>query len=194
MPAPARFVMSAPRADQIPDHGLPEVAFCGRSNVGKSTLIGRLLGRPKLVKTSRTPGRTQLLNLFVFREKLAIIDMPGYGYAKMPLAAREKMDRMVQQYLRTREPLRGVVQVVDARRDPVSQYDRFVAGWVLEQNRPLLIAVTKIDQIPKNRRARQLKVIEEQLGVPRGAAVPCSGKTGEGKEQLLSRLWELLAD
>ena len=187
----ARFVTSAPRHDRLPAHGLPEVAFIGRSNVGKSTLLAAVLGQPKLVRTSRTPGRTQLLNLFEIDGRLALVDLPGYGYAKLSKGQRAQLDTMVQGYLRERGHLRGVVQVVDARREPVSELDAFVARWVLEQGRPLLIALTKIDLIPKNRRLQRAKVVEKQLGVPPGAAVVCSGKSGEGCDVLAKRLWEL---
>ncbi len=189
----ARFVTSAPRVGDLPDHQLPEVAFCGRSNVGKSTLIGAVLGQPKMVRTSRTPGRTRLLNLFIVDEKLALVDLPGYGYAKLPKSERRKLDQMVQGYLGDRQGLAGVVQVIDARRDPVSEYDRFVAGWVLEQSRPLLLALTKSDQVAKNRRVGRARVIERQLAVPEGAAVICSGKGGFGIKELRKRLWELAA-
>jgi len=188
-----RFVQSASSQEGLPDLNMPEVAFIGRSNVGKSTLIGSVLGRPKLVRTSRTPGRTQLLNLFVFREQVAIVDMPGYGFAKLPKKQRDVLDRMVQGYLRDRATLRGVVQLVDARRDPVSEYDRFVAGFILELDRPLLVAVTKIDLIPKNRRVARLRAIERQLGIPSGTAMACSGKSGEGRDALRARLLELAA-
>jgi len=98
---------------------------------------------------------------------------------------------MVQGYLRGREQLRGVIQVVDARRDPVSEYDRFVAAWVLEQDRALLVALTKMDLVPKNRRGQRARVIEKQLGVEPGAAVLCSGKTGDGCAEVRKRMWEI---
>jgi len=187
----SRFVSSAQRHNQLPLLGMPEVAFIGRSNVGKSSLVGCLLKQPKLVRTSRTPGRTRLLNLFVLDEKLAIVDLPGYGYAKVSKTAHAELDKMVQGYLTSREHLHGVVQVVDARRAPVSAYDQFVASWIVEQDRPLLIAVTKIDLVPKNRRLNQLRAIEKQLGLPAGSALPCSSKTGEGRKELVARLLEL---
>lgn len=189
----ARFIQSASTPNGLPDLGLPEVAFVGRSNVGKSTLIGRTLGKPGLVRTSRTPGRTQLLNLFVLDEAIAIVDMPGYGYAKLPKTQRAAIDRLVQGYLTDRDGLKGVIQVVDARRDPVSDYDAFVSSWVLEQERPLLVALTKIDLIPKNRRLSRCRAVEKQLHLPAGAAQPVSGKTGEGLKELKKQLWELTA-
>src|SRR5687767_11451889 len=96
----AHFVASAPRVEVLPSTGMPEIAFIGRSNVGKSSLIGLLLGRAKLVRTSRTPGRTQTLNLFSFEERIAVVDLPGYGYAKLSKAQRAQMEEMVQGYLR----------------------------------------------------------------------------------------------
>ena len=187
----ARFVASGPNAQILKDLGLPEVAFIGRSNVGKSTLLGNILGQPKLVRTSRTPGRTQLLNLFLYAEKIALVDMPGYGYAKLSKSKRNELDKMVQGYLRNRKNIHGVVQVIDARRVPVSTFDQYVSQFILEQGHPLLLAITKIDQIPKNRRLHQIRSIETQLGVPKGAGIACSGMTGEGKELLLKKLWEL---
>lgn len=184
-----RFVQSAPTFTILKDLGLPEVAFIGRSNVGKSTLIGRVIGRPKLVRTSRTPGRTQLLNLFDYGGRLAVVDMPGYGYAKLSKKQRAEINEMVQGYLRGRQQLRGVIQVVDARRDPVSEYDRFVAAWVLEQGRALLVALTKIDLVPKNRRAQRARVIEKQLGAE--SVILCSGKTGDGCGEIRKRIWEI---
>jgi GTP-binding protein len=187
----ARFVASAPRVDILPRIGLPEIGFAGRSNVGKSSLIGGLLGQPKLVRTSRTPGRTQTLNLFVFEERMAVVDLPGYGYAKLSKAQRAEMEQMVQEYLRRRDELRGAVLVMDARRDPVSPYDAFVASWLLEIGRPVLIAITKSDLVPKNRRVGRARTIEKQLKLPAGCAVVCSSHTGEGRDELLKRLDEI---
>jgi GTP-binding protein len=187
------FVCSGAAVMDLPRTHCDEIAFAGRSNVGKSTLLGCVLQKPKLVRSSRTPGRTQLLNLFSYGDKLNLIDLPGYGYAKLPKSQRRKLDHMVQSYLQERQNLRGVILVVDSRRDPVSDYDHFVSRWVLETGQVLLLAITKIDQVPKNRRVHQIRRIENQLGMPKGVSVPCSGKTGEGRNELLRRILELCA-
>ncbi len=187
-----RFVASAPALVHLPDVGLPEVAFAGRSNVGKSSLIGMLLGQPGLVRSSRTPGRTQHLNLFVFEERLAVIDMPGYGYAKLSKAQRAHMQNLITTYLDGREALRGVVLVVDARREEASPLDVETATLVRERGIPLLVAVMKVDLIPKNRLRHQVSRIEASLGVG-DVTVSCSAVRGDGRRELLARLEELIA-
>lgn len=187
----ARFVMSAPNVAGLAHEGLPEVAFTGRSNVGKSSLVGSLMGKPQLVRTSRTPGRTQLLNLFVWDDRLSIVDLPGYGYARLSQTERKRMDVMARTYMADRDTLRGVVLVLDCRREDVTDLDRLMAGWILQHNRPLLLAATKCDLVPKNRRLHFLRKLEKAMGVPPGWAVMCSGKTREGQDELRKRLWEL---
>lgn len=183
--------MSAPSHSGLADLNLPEVAFSGRSNVGKSSLVGTLMGHPSLVRTSRTPGRTQLLNLFVWDEALAVMDLPGYGYAKLSKTQRSSMSRMVQEYLGKREALRGVVLVLDSRRDEVSELDRHMITWVMRQHVPLLLALTKSDLVPKNRRIHQMRLLEKSLGVNPGFSIMCSSKSKEGLKELARRLFEL---
>lgn len=182
---------SAARVGTLPQLELPEFAFIGRSNVGKSSLLGMVLRRPKLVRTSRTPGRTQLINLFSFEDRMLLADLPGYGYAALSKEKRAAMQRMIHEYLEQRLQLRGVVQLLDARREEVSEEDRGVAEWVLAQGKQLLVVLTKIDLIPKNRRRHQAQLIEASLGVPRGCALTCSAETGEGRAELVARLGEL---
>ncbi len=159
----ARFVLSKSDFRDLPPAEFPEIALMGRSNVGKSSLLGRVLKRDNLVRTSRTPGRTQLLNLFVLDEKLAFADLPGYGYAKLPKTKRAEMDKMVQAYLRGREGLALVILIVDIRRVPMTTYDLYLADWLLKAGLPHLVVATKIDQIPKNRRAQELAKIRKEL-------------------------------
>jgi GTP-binding protein len=144
-----------------------------------------------MVRTSRTPGRTQLLNLFVLDERLALVDLPGYGYAKLAKHKRSALEALMRSYLAWREPLRGVVLLLDARREAVSELDRRFAEWSLEAKRALLVAITKIDLVPKPRRLHQARRIEEDLGIPASAAVLCSARTGEGRQELSARLLEL---
>ena len=114
----ADFVISAVKPEQYPAPEFPEIAFAGRSNVGKSSLINTLLNRKNLVKTSRTPGRTQLINFFLINQALSFVDLPGYGYAKVPAAVQKKWGPMIETYLSSRESLRGVIVLMDLRRTP----------------------------------------------------------------------------
>ena len=186
-----RFIKSAAAPLDLGDHGLPEFGIIGRSNVGKSSLLGRLFKQPKIVRTSNTPGRTQLLNLFIFEEALALVDLPGYGYAKLPKDARARLQRMISNYLQYRHALTGVVLLLDARREKPTQDDREIAEWVREMGRPLLLVATKIDLIPKNKRINQLRKIEKAIGVPPNSALPFSAHSGDGRGELVARLFEL---
>ena len=187
----ARFVLSAPTQDKLPELGVPEVAFAGRSNVGKSSLIGRLIGAPKLVRVSRTPGRTQLLNLFEVDKQWSFVDLPGYGYAKLSKKQRKELKEMVLGYFSGRVNLRVAVMVLDARRTDVSPDDLEMAKWIMGGGHNIIAAVTKCDLIPKNRRLNNIRKIEKGLGLEPGSAVQCSSKSGEGKGELLGRLKEV---
>jgi GTP-binding protein len=190
-PAP-RFLLSTSSVAQLPNLGLPEVAFAGRSNVGKSSLLGQILRQPKLVRTSRTPGRTRALNLFLFEERLALMDLPGYGYAKLPKTERARLKTMLSGYIAGRESLLGVVLLLDIRREKVSEDDRWFAAQVVEHHRQLLVALTKADLVAGNRRQHSVRQIERDLGLPEGASVLCSSKTGLGRDELVARFGELL--
>jgi GTP-binding protein len=187
----ARFVASALDPKTLPVTGCAEVAFVGRSNVGKSSLLGLVLGQPKLVRTSRTPGRTQALNLFLSGDNLAVVDLPGYGYAKLSKDQRSRIERMVRNYLLQRRALCGVVLLVDARRQEVVDSDLAMAQWVTEAGRQLLLVVTKADLVPKNQLGNVVRSIEARFGVPRGTVLVCSAKTGQGRQELLALLLEL---
>ncbi len=190
--AKTRFVASAVRQEQLPPLALPEVAVAGRSNVGKSSLLGMVLGHPQLVRTSRTPGRTQALNLFVFEDRLALVDLPGYGFAKVGKGKRSEMGTMIADYLRERSALAGVVLLVDARRTPVSPLDVQMAQLILDAGRPLLLVATKTDLVPKNRLLGELRRIETEIGAPSGTAIAVSAATGRGRAELVSSLFELV--
>jgi len=185
--------MSAPNEPGLSDHHLPEVALVGRSNVGKSSLLGMLLGAPSLVRTSRTPGRTQLLNLFHYGDKLAFMDLPGYGYAKLSHQERDRMARITHGYMVNRVPLKGVLLLLDARREEVSEADREMAAFMLKHDRPVLLVATKADLVPKNRRLAQQRRLEKSFGVPAGWSVMCSSKTKEGEGELWRRIHELVS-
>lgn len=186
-----KFIASAPSFSKLPELDLPEIAFAGRSNVGKSSLIGRLIGQASLVRTSRTPGRTQMLNLFQVDNNWAFVDLPGYGYAKLSKTQRKDLQIMIADYLARRETLRAVVLVLDARRTKVSDDDISAADWVAHHGKILVPAITKCDLVPKNKRLNNVRQIEKQFGLGAGEAVVCSSKSGEGKRALYSRLIEV---
>lgn len=189
--APTAFVASGERHDQLPEHGLPEIAFIGRSNVGKSSMLGALLKKPDMVRTSKTPGRTQLLNLFRFDGRVALVDLPGYGFAKLSKRQREKLSVMVRDYLAYREGLRGVVMLLDARREGPSDDDYRVVEWISEHERPILIVLTKIDLVPKNRRLTHIRRYEKAFGLEAGSVLTFSASSLEGRDDLVRQLLEI---
>lgn len=180
----AEFVLSAREPAHYPPASLPEIAFAGRSNVGKSSLINTLLNRRGLARTSITPGRTQEINFFTVNGRVAFVDLPGYGYAKVPEAVRRRWGPMIETYLRERQTLRLVVLILDVRRDPSGE-DLQLIRWLQFYRLHLQIVLTKIDKVSRNQLAQRQRLIGERLGLP--AAEPLlafSAKTGAGKEQL----------
>lgn len=179
MSSQVEFIGSFPAA--LPDLGLPEIAFAGRSNVGKSSALNMLLGMKKAARVSRTPGRTQLINLFDVRGKWVFADLPGYGYAKVPTAVRDEWGPMIEGYLGTRAALRLVVVLVDVRRDPMES-DGVLLDGLRAAGIPCLVVATKCDKFKKQQKSNQIRVIRETFELPVGQPVPFSGVTGEGKE------------
>jgi len=180
----AEFVLSAKEPAHYPPALLPEIAFAGRSNVGKSSLINTLVRRKGLARTSNTPGRTQEINFFAVNDRFAFIDLPGYGYAKVPEKIRAHWGPMIETYLSRRETLRLVVLILDVRRDP-SDEDRQLIGWLRHYRLPFLIVLTKIDKVSRNQLTERKRGIEVALELPPGLSLlPFSAKTGEGKELL----------
>jgi GTP-binding protein len=180
----AEFVLSAKEPAHYPQASLPEIAFAGRSNVGKSSLINTLLNRKGLARTSNTPGRTQEINFFRVNERFTFVDLPGYGYAKVPETIRRQWGPMVETYLRVRDTLHLVVLILDVRRD-ASEEDLQLIQWLSFYRTPFLLVLTKRDKVSNNEFARQRSRIMEQIARP--SEVPLlafSAKTGMGKESL----------
>jgi len=185
----AVFVKSARSPDQYPRKGLPEIAFAGRSNVGKSSLINALVRRRGLAKTSSTPGKTRLLNFFTVNSALSLVDLPGYGFAKVPEKMRGQWGSMVEAYLRGRKELRLVVVLIDARRDPSGQ-DLQLISWLRHYEIPFIVVITKIDKVSKSRRTVRIRTISRSLEVRGAAAIPFSAASGEGKEAV----WKAISE
>ncbi|MDI9205579.1 ribosome biogenesis GTP-binding protein YihA/YsxC [Ligilactobacillus saerimneri] len=156
--------ISAVRPDQYPKDGFPEVAFAGRSNVGKSSLTNVLINRRNYARTSSQPGKTQTLNFYDIESKLFFVDVPGYGYAKVSQKEREKWARMIETYFSKRQPLRGVVTLVDARHEP-TKLDKQMVDFLHYYDLPLLVVGTKVDKVPKSRRNRCVSQIRKGLAL-----------------------------
>ncbi|MFC1890024.1 ribosome biogenesis GTP-binding protein YihA/YsxC, partial [Thermodesulfobacteriota bacterium] len=171
----------------FPKETLPEIAFAGRSNVGKSSLINTLLSRRGLARTSRTPGRTQAINFFKVNGRFYFVDLPGYGYAKVPKKVRLKWGPMVESYLRDREPLRAMVLLLDPRRDPGDE-DRMLIDYLAHYGIAEIIALTKSDKLKRGAMAARVKEISNALGRPKDHFVTFSAQNGDGKSLLWKKI------
>jgi GTP-binding protein len=187
----AEFVKSATRPSEFPPGNLPEIVFAGKSNVGKSSLINILVNRKNLAKTSSQPGRTQTINFFRVNEKISFVDLPGYGYAKVPIRIREKWKPMVESYLQTREGIRLVILILDARRGASAQ-DLDLLDWLEYHGISCLIVLTKADKLSSLERARQKKALAEAPGLKGKPLRFFSALTGEGKDELWKGIQEAL--
>ena len=186
----AEFIKSAVWPPQYPPATLPEVAFVGRSNVGKSSLINTLVGRKTLAKTSNTPGRTQLINFFTLNEKVSFVDLPGYGFAKVSQSVKKDWGDMIESYLRERTSLALVVFILDVRRVP-SEDDLSLRNWLEHYRIPYLYILTKADKLSNNQAVVQKRAIERALQVPaEKKPILFSAKTQKGK----SEIWQFLDD
>lgn len=188
----AEFVTSGTRPAHYPPAEFPEVAFAGRSNVGKSSLINILVNRKSLVRTSSTPGRTQLINFFLVNGSLMLVDLPGYGFAKVPLAVKKEWGPMVETYLSTRTNLGCVVLILDVRRIPTEE-DQLMLQWLRAYNVPVLVVVTKCDKVSKNERARQAAVISRTMGLSSDEMAFFSALSKEGRDVVWAKIESILA-
>ena len=186
------FIKSAVAKKDWPEpEGLPEVAIAGRSNVGKSSLINRLVNRRQIARVSNTPGRTQLLNFFRVNGEFVVCDLPGYGYAKVPPAIKTSWGPMIEGYLEGRTPLRVLMLLVDCRREP-GAWEIGLVTYCSQRGLALLPVVTKVDKVAKNQRFPTLGRVGRHLGLSSEALIPFSAETGEGLELLWMRLQRIL--
>ena len=179
-PRRAEFVAGAARADRLPAPTLPEIALAGRSNVGKSALLNRVVGRRALARVSRTPGRTQQINFFSVDDRFLLVDLPGYGFARVPLSVKEQWRELVEAYLTMRRPLRAVVVLVDVRRG-IEADDGRLLDFLAAHGRAAVVVATKIDKLGRAARLRALAAIGAQRG---GPPIAFSAVTGEGAAEL----------
>ena len=188
----AEFITSATKPDQYPPVKYPEMAFAGRSNVGKSSLINTLVNRKRLVKTSSTPGRTQLINFFDINSLITFVDLPGYGYAKVPIAVRKKWGPMIETYLSGRRSLKGVVVIMDIRRVPREEEHNLIA-WLEHYSIARILVLTKADKLSKNKQDKQRAVVARSLDVDSSELIMFSAKSRKGREDVWGAIVSLIA-
>ncbi len=186
----AEFITSAVKPDQYPDEGLPEIAFAGRSNVGKSSLINCLVNRRNLVKTSSTPGKTRLVNFFDINNRLIFVDLPGYGYAKVSRREQKAWGPMIDTYLTDRSALKGAALLVDLRREP--REDEFILLDLFTRHGiPFIIILTKADKLKKTAQQKQHQAIAAAFGLDERNLIRFSTKTRLGKEAVLTAIEDM---
>lgn len=175
---------------KLPENTLPEVAFAGKSNVGKSSMINALMNRKSYAKTSSQPGKTQTINFYNINEVFYCVDLPGYGYAKTSVETGQKWGKMIEKYLKTSKQLRQVFLLIDIRHKP-SENDRIMYEWIEYQGYSPIIIATKLDKINRSQIQKQIKIVREGLGMPSdGLIIPFSAETKQG----LDKLWEVIDD
>ncbi len=182
----ADFLVAAEEKKDYPGGGLKEIAFSGRSNVGKSSMINTLLGRRNLVRTSKTPGRTQKLNFFVINQRYVFVDLPGYGFAAVPESVKKRWRPMVEGYLQARRELAAVVTIVDARRPP-TESDMQLIHYLQHHDIPFIVAATKADKLSRSETVSCLRSIETLLGGD-APVVVFSSLNGQGRNELWKQI------
>lgn len=186
-----QFVKSAVKPSQYPEYDVPEIAFAGRSNVGKSSLINTLIQRRDMVKTSSKPGCTQLINFFMINETLSFVDLPGYGYAKVSKKIRSQWQPMVEQYLSHRRNLLGLILLIDIRRDPAKEeFD--MMDWLETHGMPYLVILTKSDKLSKTKQQKRLLSICTRLGREKNGVILFSTKTKQGRDTVIGEIENLM--
>jgi GTP-binding protein len=181
----ALFIKSATRPDGFPRDLRPEIAFCGRSNIGKSSLLNTLTNSHGLARTSSSPGRTQTINFFLIDDRMYFVDLPGYGYAKVPKAVKDTWGAMIEGYLRDRDQLKLALMLVDSRMPP-TESDTVMKQWLDYHRIPNAIVLTKADKISRNQLSQALRTGAQTLKTKE--IVAFSAVTGAGKEELLSKI------
>ena len=177
---------------KIPDNQLPEIAFAGKSNVGKSSLINALMNRKSLARTSAQPGKTQTINFYNINDELYFVDLPGYGYAKVSQQEKEKWGKMIEKYLHRSKVLQAGILLVDIRHEP-SANDRQMYEWILANGYHPIVIATKLDKINRSQIAKQVKLVKQGLGVDKDTIViPFSAETKQGREEIYDLIDQLI--
>lgn len=186
-----RFIKSVTGIGHLPEPEYPEIAFAGRSNVGKSSLINRLVKRKKMVKVSSIPGKTRSINYFLVDDAFYLVDLPGYGYAKVSKKMRMEWQGLISSYLEIRETLRCVVVIIDLRHS-LKEQDRDLIFWLKNRAIPCLVVYTKMDKLSRNQCLKQAERLDAGLNISAGDRVLFSAKSGAGREALLDHLAQFM--
>jgi GTP-binding protein len=191
----AEFILGVANLRQLPKEPIKEVAFIGRSNVGKSSLINKLCNRKTLARTSKGPGKTRELNYYLINKETYFVDLPGYGYAKVPEQIRASWGKLIEQYLKNREQLVLAVQLVDSRHEP-TELDLMMVGWLEYYEVPFIVVLTKSDKLPRSKMPQYLRTAKSvfaRFAFCRGV-IPFSSITGEGRSELLQDIGGQFSD
>ncbi|MBQ6575978.1 MAG: YihA family ribosome biogenesis GTP-binding protein [Lachnospiraceae bacterium] len=178
---------------KLPENMLPEVAFAGKSNVGKSSLINALMMRKSLARTSAQPGKTQTINFYNINNELYFVDLPGYGYAKASKTEVEKWGRMIERYLTSSKQLRCIFLLIDIRHEP-GENDKMMYDWIVSNGYTPVIIATKLDKIKRSQLAKQLKLIRDALGAAGSVMIPFSATSKQGREEIYEIIDKILED
>ncbi|MCI5929385.1 MAG: ribosome biogenesis GTP-binding protein YihA/YsxC [Pseudoflavonifractor capillosus] len=190
----AEFVRSAAKSADFPRDGLPQVVFAGRSNVGKSSVINKILLRKNLARVGAAPGKTTHINYFLIDEKLYLVDLPGYGYAKVSQAERDRWGRLIESWFADNALMTLGIMVVDARHKPTAD-DCTMAEWFKQSGKPFLVVANKLDKLRKSEIEPNLAIIWETLGLPDDVKVIAfSAEKGEGRQELLSEILKSMGE
>lgn len=190
--ASIEFTIGAVGKGDLPAAGLPEIAFAGRSNVGKSSLINRLVQRKKLARTSSTPGKTQQLNYYLANEQFYLVDLPGYGFVHGGAGLRSTLGKIVERYIADREPLRAVIQLIDARHGP-TELDLQMLEWLQDSGKPFLLVFTKADKLSNNKLKLQFDRLDSERSLAGISFVSFSAIDGRGKDDIVGWIEGVLA-
>ncbi|MEE1086945.1 MAG: ribosome biogenesis GTP-binding protein YihA/YsxC [Schaedlerella sp.] len=173
---------------KLPENTLPEIAFAGKSNVGKSSLINALLNRKSLARTSATPGKTQTINFYNINEEMYLVDLPGYGYAKVSEQEKIQWGKLIERYLNGSKQLKAVFLLIDIRHDP-SANDKMMYNWIIEQGFQPIIIATKLDKLKRSQIQKHVKMVKEGLNLlPGTPVIPFSSETKQGRDEV----WDLV--
>lgn len=186
----AEMIITAGKASQFPVHDMPEIAFAGKSNVGKSSLLNAMLNRKSLARTSSQPGKTQTINFYSVQDTLMFVDLPGYGYAKVSKEERERWGKLIEGYLEKREQLRKIILLIDIRHE-VGSNDKMMYDWIKHYHDEVIVVATKLDKIKRSQVQKQLSIIRKGLGLSgNDKLIAFSAETKQGKDEL----WKVIEE